>query len=117
MKDNFPIQKTGDEWKAILAAKGAEPGAFQVTRQAATERPVNLLELAQVLVRVRGGGTYELVDFPRHRKAIDIGDYYADYSKIRDGLGWEPEVPLEDGLARSLSFYGEHGEHYWNADI
>jgi peptide-methionine (R)-S-oxide reductase len=38
-KSDFPIQKTADEWKAILAAKGAEPGAFQVTRQAATERP------------------------------------------------------------------------------
>jgi len=38
-KTSFPIQKTADEWKAILAAKGAEPGAFQVTRQASTERP------------------------------------------------------------------------------
>ena len=37
--DSYPIQKTADEWKAILAAKNAEPGAFQVTRQAATERP------------------------------------------------------------------------------
>ena len=33
------IQKTDAEWKALLAEKGAEPGAFQVTRQAATERP------------------------------------------------------------------------------
>ena len=38
-KGTFPIQKTADEWKAVLAAKNAEPGAFQVTRQAATERP------------------------------------------------------------------------------
>ena len=35
----FPIQKTDAEWKALLAEKGAEPGAFQVTRHAATERP------------------------------------------------------------------------------
>ena len=35
----YPIQKTDAEWKALLAEKGAEPGAFQVTRQAATERP------------------------------------------------------------------------------
>ena len=32
------IQKTDAEWKALLAEKGAEPGAFQVTRQASTER-------------------------------------------------------------------------------
>ena len=37
--DSFPIRKTSDEWKAILAAKNAEAGAFQVTRNAATERP------------------------------------------------------------------------------
>jgi peptide-methionine (R)-S-oxide reductase len=35
----FKIQKSDAQWQALLAAKGAEPGAFQVTRQAATERP------------------------------------------------------------------------------
>ena len=34
-----PIQKTDAEWKALLAEKGAERGAFEVTRHAATERP------------------------------------------------------------------------------
>jgi len=35
----YPIQKTDAQWQALLAAKTAEPGAFQVTRRAATERP------------------------------------------------------------------------------
>jgi peptide-methionine (R)-S-oxide reductase len=35
----YPIQKTEAEWQALLAEKGAEPAAFQVTRHAATERP------------------------------------------------------------------------------
>ena len=35
----YPIQKTEDEWQALLQAKGAEPAAYQVTRHAATERP------------------------------------------------------------------------------
>ena len=33
-----PIEKTADQWKAILTQKGAEPGAFEVTRHAGTER-------------------------------------------------------------------------------
>jgi peptide-methionine (R)-S-oxide reductase len=33
------LQKTDAEWKALLAEKGAERGAFEVTRRAATERP------------------------------------------------------------------------------
>jgi peptide-methionine (R)-S-oxide reductase len=32
-------QKTEKEWRALLAAKNAEPVAFEVTRKAATERP------------------------------------------------------------------------------
>ena len=35
----YAIQKTAEEWKALLAAKHAEPVAYQVTRHAATERP------------------------------------------------------------------------------
>jgi peptide-methionine (R)-S-oxide reductase len=33
-----PIEKSAEQWKAILAQKGAEPGAFEVTRHAGTER-------------------------------------------------------------------------------
>jgi peptide-methionine (R)-S-oxide reductase len=33
------IVKTDQEWRALLDAKGAEPAAYAVTRQAATERP------------------------------------------------------------------------------
>ena len=35
----YAVEKSEAEWKAELAAKGAEPVAFQVTRHAATERP------------------------------------------------------------------------------
>ena len=35
----FPVEKTDAQWKALLADKGAEPLAFEVTRHAATERP------------------------------------------------------------------------------
>jgi peptide-methionine (R)-S-oxide reductase len=35
----FPVEKTEAQWLELLKAKGAEPGAFQITRHAATERP------------------------------------------------------------------------------
>ena len=35
----YPIEKTETEWKALLAEKEAERGAYEVTRHAATERP------------------------------------------------------------------------------
>ena len=35
----YAIQHTEDDWKALLERKDAEPGALQITRHAATERP------------------------------------------------------------------------------
>jgi UDP-glucose 4-epimerase len=78
------------------------------------DSPVSLRELADLLVRVNDGGSYRLVPFPDDRKAIDIGDYYADFAAIRAELGWAPAVALDDGLGRTLAFYREHGPNYWN---
>jgi nucleoside-diphosphate-sugar epimerase len=54
------------------------------------------------------------VPFPPDRKAIDIGDYYADYRVIRSTLGWAPKVSLQEGLARTLTFYKQNHRHYWD---
>jgi UDP-glucose 4-epimerase len=75
---------------------------------------VSLLELAEQLIDVAGGGSYRLVPFSEERRSIDIGDYFADDAKIRGRLGWEPAVPLREGLARSLDYYRTHGPAYWD---
>jgi len=73
---------------------------------------ITLQALAELLVKVNGGGSFDTRSFPSERKRIDIGDYYADYSAIRDATGWQPRVPLEVGLARTLEFYREHLDQY-----
>ena len=73
---------------------------------------VSLLDTARLLAKVSPGAKFELVPFPPDRKAIDIGDYYADFSKIRRELGWIPQVPLAEGLRRSLDYFRRHLLHY-----
>ena len=75
---------------------------------------ISLQELASLLVEINGGGNYELVRFPKDRKAIDIGDYYADFRKIGELLGWSPTMSLEDGLKQTLEYYRKHHAHYWD---
>lgn len=75
---------------------------------------VSLIDLAKKLVELNGGGSYEVVPFPEDRKAIDIGDYYSDFSRIRNDLGWEPRIGLDDGLRRSIDFYRQYGDSYWS---
>jgi UDP-glucose 4-epimerase len=73
---------------------------------------ISLKELADLLIEVNRGGEYRLRDFPADRKRIDIGDYYADFNLVRSVLGWQPQVSLREGLARTLAFYREHLAHY-----
>ena len=73
---------------------------------------LTLRALADLLVEVAGGGTYRVREFPADRKAIDIGDYYADDRRIRRALGWAPVVGEREGLARTLAFYRAHLDHY-----
>jgi len=76
---------------------------------------ISLQELAALLVRLNGGGNYELIAFPADRAAIDIGDYYGNFGKIDKALGWSPQVSLEDGLTRTLEYYRKHHAHYWDS--
>jgi len=74
---------------------------------------INLKDLAEKVVGLQGQGNWELIPFPPERKAIDIGDYYSDYALARECLGWEPRIELDEGLAKTVRYYSEHGEHYW----
>jgi UDP-glucose 4-epimerase len=76
------------------------------------ERPVTLRDLAELLVGVYGGGEYALREYPADRKRIDVGDYYADFTELHAAVGWEPQVPLEVGLARTVDYYREHLKQY-----
>jgi UDP-glucose 4-epimerase len=73
---------------------------------------ISLADLADLLVKIHGGGTYSVRSYPADRKRIDVGDYYGDYSAIRKQLGWQPTVSLEEGLRRTLAFYNQHLEQY-----
>jgi UDP-glucose 4-epimerase len=74
--------------------------------------PVSHRSLVELLISVAGSGRYRFVEWPSEKKAIDIGDFYADSSSIRRTLGWRPVTTLRDGLVRTIEFYRAHMEHY-----
>jgi UDP-glucose 4-epimerase len=96
---------------AFLRA-GASDGSDGQVFNLGGEKPVSLLELTRLLIEVAGKGSYTVVPFPPERRRIDIGDFYADATKIRTALGWEPRVDLRDGLARTIDYYAKHKERY-----
>ena len=66
---------------------------------------VSLKEVGDLIKKIEPSAQYGLRSFPKERKAIDIGDFYADYSRIQKALGWKPRIHLEEGLKKTLAFY------------
>lgn len=71
----YKIEKTPEEWKALLSSKGAEPLAFDVTRREATERAYT-----GRLESNKGKGTYLCIccDKP----------LFSSETKYESGSGW-----------------------------
>jgi len=100
-----------DVTEAMLMAALSERSNGQIYNLGSPER-VNLKDLAALMIKVHGRGEYEVIPFPEDRKPIDIGDYYADYTKIRDALNWNPRHGLEQGLTATLQYYYQFIHEY-----
>lgn len=100
-----------DAVDAFLLAAASEEANGQVFNLGG-DCVISLKDLGDLLIELNGGGEYIIRSFPSERKLIDIGDYFADFSRIRSILRWEPKVTLREALSRVLAFYREYLEHY-----
>ena len=71
----YKIEKTDDEWKALLKAKGAEPMAFDVTRHESTERA-----FTGKFAGTKAAGTYLCICCSK--------PLFDSSSKFESGTGW-----------------------------
>jgi dTDP-glucose 4,6-dehydratase len=62
----------------------------------------SILELAELVIQVAGGGSrIEFEPLPEDDPRVRC----PDTGRARSLLGWEPRVPLEEGLARTVEWY------------
>lgn len=99
-----------DVVEALLLA-AVDSRAYGQIFNLGAEDPVTLIDVAKKLTNLNDA-SYEVVPFPNQLKAIDIGDYYGDYRRIRSQLGWIPKISLEEGLKRSVAYYRSNIEFY-----
>ncbi|MGI8480578.1 MAG: NAD-dependent epimerase/dehydratase family protein [Chthoniobacterales bacterium] len=72
----------------------------------------SLTKLAELVISFRADGTYVVKEFPSERAQIDIGDYQADDSRIRNLLGWAPTATLSETIERTIRYYSENFTAY-----
>jgi UDP-glucose 4-epimerase len=100
-----------DAVDAFLVAAVSEKADGQIFNLGGDEA-ISLHDLGNLLIGINGTGEFITKKFPAERKRIDIGDYYSDYTKIKEELGWTPKISLHEGLARSIEYYKKYSRQY-----
>lgn len=94
----------------MTATTGASYGkVFNV----GTGVPVSFYDLAKTIVRITGTGKVKYTEFTQERKEVEPGDYYADISRIKKIVKWEPTTSLDEGIRKTVVFYKKYKKEYW----
>ena len=102
-----------DDCVDALIAAACEPSTVGEVLNVGDDRASTFLEVAEILRDLVPDTRLVFTDFTPERKAQEPGDFVSDISKIRRLTGWEPRVPLREGLARTVDFYRERRADYF----
>jgi UDP-glucose 4-epimerase len=75
--------------------------------------PVSLKDYISAAIKIWGSGTFKEATFPHDRKAIEVGDFIANWNKIKRVTGWKPDYNLDQGLKETFSYYEKNKQNYW----
>ena len=65
-----------------------------------------------LFVQLLMGGSVQMIEWPKDRRAIEIGDVVISNEKIKERLDWVPIVGLEDGLKHTFDYFKDNLDHY-----
>jgi UDP-glucose 4-epimerase len=114
--DVVPIYGDGGQRRDYIYIDDAVEALLALGANAETEGVYNvgtgigtpIVEMAQAIVAIAGGGRIERTPWPALDAQIETGDFVADVSRIRRDVGWRPAVALQDGLQRTVAHYRAH---------
>jgi dTDP-L-rhamnose 4-epimerase len=94
-----------DVAKAVLLALEKSDGDYMPIN-VGSGKPTSIIELAEILIKLYGRNVKPYVSY-KYRKG-DIRHCYADISRARRLLGYEPTIRLEEGLKDLVKWVEEH---------
>ncbi len=90
-------------------------GAWGEILNVGTGIPTTFMELAHAVIEAAGEGEVAKVPYSEDRRRIEPGHYYADVTKIERLTGWKHTTELVEGLRRTIDYYKQFKNHYWEA--
>jgi len=105
-----------DDLTEVLMMCGLTEAAYGSVFNVGSGTGISFIELAEKIIEIAGSGRYKYAPFTTERKRLEPGDYWADITRIKSVVGWEPRVSLEEGLQRTILYYRTYRDHYWKRD-
>src|SRR5436190_5050117 len=111
MRDFVYVEDAADAFLRAGASAACDGEGFNVGGL----EPIAHRDLVDLLLSVAGTGRVKYVPWPADKKAIDIGSFYSDSSKVAAATGWTPRVSLREGFQRTIEFYRANLSRYVEA--
>jgi CDP-glucose 4,6-dehydratase len=109
-RDFLYVEDAVSAYLTIAAGLDAAPEAVRGEAfNAGGGRPYPVREVVEIIARLSGTGVEPDIQGEGNPEG-EIDRQFVDPAKLRDRLGWEPVVGLEEGLGRTLDWYREHPE-------
>jgi UDP-glucuronate decarboxylase len=108
--ENLTVYGDGSQTRSFCYVDDLIDGFVRLMNQEKTVGPVNIgnpgeftmLELAELVLK-KVGGKSKVTNLPL--PADDPKQRRPDISLAKEALGWEPKVPLEEGLNRTIAYF------------
>lgn len=69
-------------------------------------------DMVKVVVNTVKNAVMEFVPWPENYEKVETGDITMDISKLKKITFWQPEVSLEEGVAKTYEYYKKHSTYY-----
>jgi nucleoside-diphosphate-sugar epimerase len=97
-----------DDVTAALMVLGTASAANGRVYNVGSGVGTRMIDMARLIVDAAGAGQIAHVPWPALAAEIETGDFVADITRIERELGWSPQIPLRDGVERTVAFYRAH---------
>ena len=87
-----------DDVVDALVQTAASPDAIGQTFNLGSGTGTSMAALANLIVELSGQGRVEHIPWPQSEASVETGDFYADVSRLKAAVGWEPRIELRDGV-------------------
>jgi len=68
------------------------------------DKHYSVAEIARLIAKYIGGTT-QSIEWPKDRKAIEIGDAVISNERIKDILNWRPKYDFQEGLIKTKEYF------------